>query len=61
MNLILANAIDHIASKELFSVGPVVFTNHMFMISLATLLLMIVIPLAVVMALMVPKVFANAI
>jgi F-type H+-transporting ATPase subunit a len=61
MNLLLANAIDHIASRELFTLGPVVFTNHMLMITVATLLLMIIIPLAVGKVVMVPKGFGNAI
>ena len=51
MNLLLANMnpLEHIASRELFRIGTTdfVFTNHMFMITLAAVLLVVVLPLAV--------------
>ncbi len=63
VNSILAQAslLDEIASKVLFQVGPVVFTNHMLMISLATLLLIIVMPLTLRKKVMVRVGFGNAV
>ena len=41
------NPLEHIASKDLFHIGPFAFTNHMFMISISSLVLCILMPLAV--------------
>ena len=61
MLLASMSPLDHIASKELFSVGSFVFTNHMFMISLATVLLGVFIPLTVGRKVLVRRGFGNAI
>ena len=64
MNLLLANMnpLEHIASRELFRIGDYfVFTNHMFMITLAALLLLIVIPLAIGKKLIIRTGFGNVI
>lgn len=55
------NPLEHIASKELFAVGPFAFTNHMFMISLSTLLLMVVLPLVLRKKVLVRSGLGNAI
>ncbi len=49
------------ASKTLFQWGPVEFTNHMVLILVATILLLIVMPLTVGRNVMVRKGFGNAI
>ncbi len=63
MSLLLANIdpLKELSSKDLFALGPFVFTNHMLMITVATLLLMVVIPLAVGRPKLVPKGFSNLI
>jgi F-type H+-transporting ATPase subunit a len=63
MDMILAsmNPLDHITSKVLYSKGAFVFTNHMFMISLATVLMMVLIPLSVGRRALIKKGFGNAI
>jgi F-type H+-transporting ATPase subunit a len=62
-NVMLASMspLDHIASKVLYSNDFFVFTNHMFMISLATLLLLALMPLAVGRKALVRHGFGNAI
>jgi F-type H+-transporting ATPase subunit a len=55
------NPLEHISSKEIFAIGPFAFTNHMFMISLATILLMVILPIAIRRKGMVKKGFGNAI
>jgi F-type H+-transporting ATPase subunit a len=55
------NPLEHIASKELFAVGPFSFTNHMFMISLSSLLLMIVLPIVVRRGVLVRSGLGNAV
>lgn len=63
MYLLLANSpYEHVVSKELFRVGQYfVFTNHMFMISVAALLLIIVLPLAVGRKVLVRRGFGNVV
>lgn len=64
MNLLLANMnpLEHVVSKELFRVGRhFVFTNHMFMISVAAVLMLIFLPLAVGRKMFVRRGFGNAI
>jgi len=55
------NPLEHISSKELFAIGPFAFTNHMFMISLASILLMVLLPIAIRRKVLVRKGFGNAI
>ena len=63
MNMMLAsmNPLDHIASKVLYRSGTFVFTNHMFMISLATVLMLVLIPLGVGRRALIRRGFGNAI
>ncbi|MBW8017549.1 MAG: F0F1 ATP synthase subunit A [Planctomycetes bacterium] len=63
MNMILPsmNPLDHIASKVLYRNDYFVFTNHMFMISLATVLLLALLPLVVGRRVLVRRGFGNAI
>ena len=63
MDMMLAsmNPLDHIASKVLYRNDVFVFTNHMFMISLATVLLLVLMPLAVGRRVLVRRGFGNAI
>ena len=63
MDVILAsmNPLDHIASKVIYRNDLIVFTNHMFMISLAMVLMLILIPLAVGKRALVRRGFGNAI
>ncbi len=41
----LANPLDHVVAHKLFTVGPIVVTNHMFMLVVAGIVLIIVLPL----------------
>lgn len=64
MDLLLANMnpLEHVVSKELFRIGEYfVFTNHMFMISVAAVLLLIILPLAVGKKVLVRRGFGNLI
>jgi F-type H+-transporting ATPase subunit a len=55
------NPLEHISSKEIFAIGPFAFTNHMFMVSLATILLIVVLPIAIRSKKLVRSGFGNAI
>lgn len=59
------NPLEHVVSHELFSVPlmgtEIPFTNHMLMISIASIALMIIMPLIVRQRQLVPKGFYNAI
>ena len=55
------NPLEEITTKELFSFGGFVFTNHMFMILLASALLLTILPLTCGKVVMVRKGFGNAI
>ena len=63
IRLILASSspLEHIASKDLFHIGWFRFTNHMFMISVATMLLMISLPLILRKRQLIPSGFVNLI
>jgi F-type H+-transporting ATPase subunit a len=63
MDMILAgmNPLDHITSKVLYSNDYFVFTNHMFMISLATVLLLVLMPLSVGRGVLIKRGFGNAV
>ncbi|AQT69393.1 F-ATPase subunit 6 [Anaerohalosphaera lusitana] len=53
--------LDHVASKDLFTIGAFRFTNHMLMMTLAVIGLCIVMPLAIGRRKLVRKGFGNAI
>ena len=55
------NPLEHISSKEIFAVGPFAFTNHMFMVSMATIMLLIVLPIAIRSKKLVRSGFGNAV
>jgi len=56
------NPLEHIASRELFRIGThFVFTNHMFMITLAALLLLLAIPIAIGKKRIIRTGFGNAV
>lgn len=63
MILLLAkiNPIEEVVSKELFRFGSFVFTNHMFMVTAATVVLLISFPLAVGKIQILRKGFGNLI
>lgn len=55
------NPLEHISSKEIFAVGPFAFTNHMFMVSMATILLLVFLPIVIRRKGLVKKGFGNVI
>jgi len=57
------NPLEHVVSRELFRVYSIPFTNHMFMVTLAAVLLLIILPIAGYKSkrTLVPKGFVNLI
>ena len=49
------NPLDHVVQRELFTIGPVLFTNHMLMLIIAGVFLLVLLPLVARQRSMVPS------